>query len=369
MNTTGKHKICFFIGSLEFGGISRVYMNLIPELIQRDDISIDLFLLKEGGEYLKEVPKEARVFVSTGNPIKRLFAYTAYLWKEKPMFSLSTRQRLDIINILCCLLTFLRTKPVITVHTHLSMEIESKSNASKMYPFLSKLMYRIPQKFIAVSQGVKEDFSKRTGVKLEKIQVIYNPIPTYQGAKPVQVHPVFEKLVEEKKQIIISAGRLTEAKDFSTLIHAFGMVRAKTDAVLVILGEGHLRASLEQQIKELNLEESIFLMGYVEIPSFYIQFAKLFVLSSKWEGFAAVIVESLDVGVPVVSTDCPSGPREILKDGEYGKLVPVGDSLQLSQAILSSLQETVDSNFLKQRAVEFSVKKIEPEYYNYLFQV
>ena len=133
----------------------------------------------------------------------------------------------------------------------------------------------------------------------------------------------------------------------------------------MILGEGDLRPAMERQIAELGLQDRVALPGFFQDPYPWFRSADLFVLSSDWEGFGNVIVEALECGVPVVSTDCPSGPAEILENGRYGRLVPVGDVDALANAIIVTLHETPDRQALMNRAKDFSVDKISDEYLSY----
>ncbi|NLO89188.1 MAG: glycosyltransferase, partial [Clostridia bacterium] len=186
---------------------------------------------------------------------------------------------------------------------------------------------------VAVSQGVADDLVKTTGLMRELIKVIYNPIVTpelLEKAKESIGHPWFKP---GQPPVILSAGRLTAAKDFPTLIHAFARVRAERLARLMILGEGEERPNLESLVRELGLESDVSMPEFVENPYAYMARAAVFVLSSAWEGFGNVLVEAMAVGTPVVSTDCPSGPAEILEGGKWGKLVPVGDVEKLAKAL------------------------------------
>jgi glycosyltransferase involved in cell wall biosynthesis len=161
--------------------------------------------------------------------------------------------------------------------------------------------------------------------------------------------------------VILGVGRLTPAKDFPTLLRAFARVRQVRAVRLVILGEGELRGTLEALVRDLGLEDSVSLPGFVQNPYAYMARAKLFVLSSAWEGFGSALVEAMACGLPVVSTDC-GGPSEILEGGMYGRLVPVGDPQALAEAILTALVEPPQADLLRARAEDFSVEKIADQY-------
>jgi glycosyltransferase involved in cell wall biosynthesis len=185
---------------------------------------------------------------------------------------------------------------------------------------------------VTVSEGAKADLTV-LGVRASQIRVVPNPVLTadfYTNAQEFCSHPW---LSPNMPPVIISAGRLEKAKDFHTLIRAFSILRSKRDAKLIILGEGSERNSLTQLVSSLGLPEHVDLHGFVDNPHKYIKRAKVFALSSAWEGLPTVLIEALACGVAIVSTDCKSGPREILLDGRLGALVPVGAAKALSEAL------------------------------------
>jgi len=160
----------------------------------------------------------------------------------------------------------------------------------------------------------------------------------------------------------MSAGRLVPQKDFATLLKAFAEVRAKLDSRLVLLGEGEERSSLERMARQLGIGGDVWMPGYVPNPYAMMSRAAVFVLSSVWEGLPTVLIEALACGTPVVSTDCPNGPAEILENGRYGPLVPVGDHSALGRAIISSLETSTDRDKLTRRAQDFSVGRALEQY-------
>lgn len=362
-------KICLYIGSLSLGGIGKLMLHLMDEFIKKG-YQVDVFLMKGGGEYESQVPQGVRIFVEKGSHIQRIRKFISYLNREKPDVSISARQRQDIGNILSCWLTKGKTIPVVSVHTNVTEENLHQKNKNKdnfFIKLLSKWLYKIPNKFIAVSSGVADDFSLRTGVQRNKIKVIYNPVyKPYIETVPQNVESIIDFL--QNKKFIIGVGRLTEQKDFVTLITAFSIVsQTDPELKLLILGEGALRESLQSQIKKLNLQDKVFMPGFVDTPQYFLKRAELFVLSSQWEGFGNVIVEALGVGTKVISTDCPSGPAEILENGKYGKLVTVNNPQEMANAILDSLTEPNQPELLIERAKDFSTEKIAEEYLKCIF--
>jgi glycosyltransferase involved in cell wall biosynthesis len=154
--------------------------------------------------------------------------------------------------------------------------------------------------------------------------------------------------------VIIAVGKLKPQKDFETLIKAFAKVRTKFKARLIILGEGPMLSDLNLLVEKLNITDDVIFEGFVQNPFKYMRNADLFVLSSKYEGLPGVLVQALACGCPVVSTDCPSGPREILENGRYGPLVPVADENALATAIIAQLQTRHDRDYLQTRGRSFS---------------
>ncbi|MDQ4141636.1 MAG: glycosyltransferase [Bacteroidota bacterium] len=367
MNTI--KKICFFPGTLSFGGIGKVFVNLIQEYASRG-VDVHVYLTKKEGEFLSQLPSNVRVFEGNGRALTSILSFIKYLRREKPEAVLSAREFLNIINIFCCLFTFNKTKPVVSLHTNQTAENASDPNnyiLEKNFYFLTlaKALYKIPTKIVAVSLGVADDFSFRMGVDRKKIKVIYNPVysPNKVGETP---NTLPHNFFSDNRKFIIGVGRLTPQKDWPNLIKAFSIVRQKMDVSLVILGEGQLREELEDLIQKLGLQDYVLLPGFVSNPSYYVKKASAFVISSKYEGFGNVIVEALGVGTPVVSTDCPSGPSEILEDGKYGKLVPTENPVALAQGIVETLTSTQNPEVLINRAKDFSVSRIADEYSAYI---
>ena len=172
-------------------------------------------------------------------------------------------------------------------------------------------------------------------------------------------HPWF---LDGGAPVILSAGRFTEQKDFSTLVKAFVLVADRQPSRLVILGEGRERKKLERLVRELGLVDRVSFPGWIENPFALMARASLFVVSSRYEGFSRVLVEALACGCPCVSTDCPAGPAEILDNGRIGPLVPVGDERALASAMLRVLERRPEESVLRERAADFSVNRAAAEY-------
>jgi glycosyltransferase involved in cell wall biosynthesis len=208
---------------------------------------------------------------------------------------------------------------------------------------------------IAISDGVAEDVAATAHLPRGKIQTIYNPVVApdlMTRARAAVQHPW---LAPGAWPVVLGVGRLKPAKDFATLIRAFARVRRERGAHLVILGEGEERPALEALARELGVDADVDLPGFVENPQAWMSRASLLALSSRWEGLANVLIEALACGCPVVSTDCPGGPGEVLDRGAFGRLVPVGDHAALADAIRAMLDEPVDRARLRARGASFSI--------------
>lgn len=208
---------------------------------------------------------------------------------------------------------------------------------------------------IAVSKGVAHEVQRLTGLPDDRVTTIYNPVvgPYIRrlAAQPVD-HPW---VADTQVPLILAVGRLTPQKDYPTLIHAFARVRYVRAAHLVILGEGRQRHKLEKRVHQLGLDADVALLGHVDNPFAWMSRAAVLVLSSAWEGLPGVLIEALACGCPVVSTDCPSGPREILEHGAFGPLVPVHDDRMLAAAILTVLAAPPDRDKFLRRAEDFRI--------------
>jgi glycosyltransferase involved in cell wall biosynthesis len=246
---------------------------------------------------------------------------------------------------------------------------------SRFYlPPLLRRAYESATATVAVSDGVGDDVAARTGLARDRIITIYNPAVTpqllNQAEEPLD-HPWFQP---GEPPVILGAGRLGQAKDFPNLIRAFSRVRKKRPVRLVILGEAkHPKktakrcAQLMALADELGVAADVELPGFIQNPYRYMRHAGVFVLSSRYEGLGNVLIEALACGCPAVSTDCPSGPAEILGNGEYGALVPVGDDAALAEAIQSVLDNPPQRNILRKRAAMFSVDRAVDRYESLLF--
>lgn len=354
--------IAIYLHCLFNGGIERVMLNLTRNFVARG-LKVDLVLNFPGALFLWDFPPSVRIInLEAEKILTRVPKLVRYLRQEQPTVLLSTNHYANEVAILAKHFSGVPTRVVVSDQTHLSQEGRSNSRLSFKYwsPLAARLFYPRADGIVAVSQGVAEDLVGITGLAAERIQVINNPIETDEviekGKEPVD-HPWFNS---PELPVILGVGRLEKQKNFSNLINAFVKVRQVREARLMILGEGSERDRLEDLIRELGLENEVEMPGFVRNPFAYMARAAVFVLSSSWEGRPLVLGEVMALGTPIVSTNCPSGPYEVLDGGKYGELVPVDDSEALASAILKVLSgqtKPADPAWLAQFNLEGTAQK------------
>ncbi len=348
--------ISLFIPSFGGGGAERVVVNLANEFVRRG-YHIHIVVLDENGPLLKEVSEKCQIInLSTKKVSKSFKSINKYIIKAKPDVLIANLSHLSIMILLASFFVRAKTKYFVVEHnTPSKTSLASNKLSAKLLPFLMYLTYWRADRVIAVSKGVKNDLVKTIPYLRRKVEVIYNPI--FSNEIMVRKNePIDDSwFLSQKAPTIISVGRLTLQKDFVTLLKAFTIVKKEMCAKLVILGEGEERENLEKLAKDLEVLDDVYMPGFVSNPYKYMGKANVFVLSSIYEGFANVLVEALACGIPVVSTDCESGPREILDNGKYGKLVPVGDAEKMAEAIIETLNSDYDPLTGIERAKQFSI--------------
>ncbi|PSB24867.1 glycosyl transferase [Stenomitos frigidus ULC18] len=361
-----------FLPALEGGGAERAMLHLAEGLAGRG-FKIDLVLAETKGAYLDTVPSSIRIVdLKARSPllVSKTLALRRYLQQEQPSVLFSA---LDILSSATWAqrLAGVPTRVVMCVQTNLSQQFRDHqpNTIGRIRPKLVRLFYPWADAIVAASKGVAEDVARLTGISSDTIRVIYNPVVTpavlAKMQQPVD-HPWF---ATGEPPVILGVGRLVSQKDFPTLVEAFAIVRKQRSARLMILGEGEDRAKLEAQIRALGLQDDVALPGFAENPYAYMAHASVFALSSIFEGFGNVVAEAMAAGTAIVSTDCPSGPAEILEGGKYGKLVPVNDPAALAEGILATLQAPIAADVLRQRAQEFSVDRVTDQYIHVLSQL
>lgn len=353
--------IAILLPDLRGGGAERLHVHLAEAWLARG-YDVEFILLQQRGELLGALPKGVRL-VNLSAPRLRdaLWPLRAYLRQRQPTVVLAAMWPLTVITSMAAILAGIGTRCVLSEHAVLSQAYRHKGRAHRLLMRLSMaLCYRLADVRITVSAGVAADLATLSGIGQDGFRVIYNPAAVGADFNPDEQDP--PELTGIVTPLILAVGTLKAVKNYPLLIAAFARLLRLQEATLCILGEGELRSDLEQCIAEHGLQGRVLLPGFrLDTGPWYRQ-ADLFVLSSRHEGFGNVIVEALEQGVPVVSTDCPSGPREILCDGKYGRLVPVEDIDAMAEAMRRALSEVPDRELLRARARDFSVERIADQY-------
>lgn len=350
-------KISIFLMDLGGGGAERVMLNLARGFAD-GGLDVDLVLVKAEGPYISQLPSNINLItLNCSRLISSLPALAKYLKQAQPSVLISALEDTNLVAIWAKRLANVPTRTVVTVHNNLSSEAQNlKQFKRRITPYLVKFFYSWADKVVAVSAGVASDLIS-LGLPSAKVQYIYNPIVTTElreKLKETLDHPWF---LPNQPPVILGVGRLTKQKDFPTLIRAFAQVRKTQPARLVILGDGEERGTLKALIRSLGVEHEVILINFVSNPYIYMKRASVLVLSSAWEGFGNVLVEAMASGTPVVSTNCESGPSEILDNGRYGRLTKVGRVEDMVKAIIETLSNPIEESMLKQRANEFTLEK------------
>lgn len=365
------NKIGIFIGSMEGGGAERVVLNLANEFQSRE-IPFVLILRFKKGPYMKQLNPQIKVVeLKNNNPIF-IISRLIKVCKKENIDTLFTVSRYNNVLGLVANL-FLKKRIIIREATTFDGFYKEKSNLlevikSRLLLKLVKIMYPTANEIIANSNDTANDIKKHISTTKDNITVISNPLINENILVQSNETVNDKDFLNTTSPRIISIGRLVYQKNYQHLIKSFNLVKKTLPtASLIILGKGPQETELKELSKHFRMQNDIHFLGFVDNPYKYLKKADVFVLSSIFEGFGNVIVEALAVGTPVVSTDCSGGPREILDNGKFGKLVPVDDEVAMAEAIIQTLKTTIDKETLIERSMHFSIKTITDEYCNIIF--
>lgn len=330
--------------------------NLLPEIAERN-IRVDLLHVKKHGPVIESDGNLRVVELGTSHAYSSLLPLVSYLRREQPDALLSDKDRINRVAILARHLSGSVTRVIVRTGTTVSMDLESRGPLDRFLTKISmKYLYLRADKVLLPSLAAASDFLEVTGLSPERVLAIPSPVATpelYEKASQATDH---QWLLDKKIPVIIGIGELSRRKDFATLIRAFAIVRATRPVRLIIYGEGRRRASLEAMISELNLSDDVQLPGFRDNPYSDLARSDLYVHSSVQEGAPVALMEAVALGVPCISTDCPSGPAEILQGGKYGQLVQVGNVEMMAKAITRYLDSPPEREFISQAARPFTLE-------------
>ncbi|HEC19240.1 MAG TPA: glycosyltransferase [Gammaproteobacteria bacterium] len=337
-------RLAIFVATSGHSGVDRNMKNLIPE-IAAHNIQVDVLRIRNHGLYLEQevskLPDNVRIVeLNAAHVNTSLLPLLRYLVKERPHAMLTDKDKVNRLALWARWLAHVPTRLAIRIGTTVSKNLENRSAVQRWAQYTSiRLFYHWADAIITPSRGAAEDLAQIARLPVERISVIPSPVITKRFCKlmaqPVE-HPWF---THKDRPVVLGVGELSKRKDFATLLRAFARLRKQRPARLIILGEGRQRIPLEQLATELGIRDDLHLAGFTPNPYAFMARADLFVLSSTCEGAPVALIEALGVGVPAISTDCPSGPAEILDGGRVGPLVPVGDHTALAEAMRQMLDE------------------------------
>jgi len=347
--------IAIFFPDLRGGGAEKVCVDLARGFLARG-LRVDLVLMRAEGVWKSALPAEAGVVDFGVTRIRSSVGpLVSYLREQRPRALLAAMWPMTSIAVLAARLARVDTRVVLSDHNDLGQTPQGSSLLGRIVMTgTMRLSYPSASSVIAVSHGVARTISRLSGLPLPRIRVIYNPIAISNDPLDPADDVARSWTASGSSRRVIAIGSFKPQKDFENLLRAFSTAARSMPMKLLILGDGPLRGRLETLARELRVGDSVVMPGFVDRPERYLRRADLLVLSSAWEGFGNVIVEALACGVPVVSTDCPSGPSEILENGRFGRLVPPRDPQALAGAIVDWLNRSHDRDALLARAHFFS---------------
>jgi len=355
-------RISILLPNLNGGGAERVALDLADAFAELGH-SVEFVLLRAEGVFLEHAKERHKVVNLNVSRIRSaIVPLISYIRKNRPDGLIAAMWPLTFIAPVAMKLSFHRS-PVLTVeHSILSNQY---ANWGHLHHFALRLSmalgFRLANARAGVSAGVVEDVAKLAAYPVSGVQTLYNPIPTPSTASLEALRNAESYWIRPKGHRIIIVGNLKTVKNHALLLSAFAELNDPS-ACLLILGQGYLETDLRLRADQLHISAQVVFAGFHADPTAFYQTADLLVLSSDYEGFGNVIVEALGCGLPIVSTDCPSGPSEILENGHYGRLTPVGDANALARAMQEALSSPFDSEVLKRRAADFSPERAARAY-------
>ncbi len=348
-------RVALFTGSMRGGGAERVMLTLAAGFAERG-VDVDLVLVKAEGEYLDMAPEGVRVVdLDSRRTLTAVPRFLRYVRRERPVALLSTLLTTDLAALLAKVVYGRRLRVVVRQATMFSAAFDLEGARTRQFMRLARLLMPRADAIVAVSEGAALDLRARVPRAAGKIVTIHNPVVgpglAEQAAEAVE-HPWFG----DGEPVVLAAGRMSAEKDYPTLLRAFAEVARSRPARLVILGQGPEREGLLELAARLGIGERFDLPGFDVNPFRYMARASAFVLSSRYEGFPNVLAQAMACGAPVVSTDCRSGPSEMLEGGKWGRLVPVGDWRAMARAIEATLDDPMPAEALRARASVYSME-------------
>jgi glycosyltransferase involved in cell wall biosynthesis len=343
------------------GGAELAMLRLAKHFVAADHPT-RIAVLRKKGVLLDQLPAGVAVDEIGGGKVSCIFRLARYLRRHRTDAVIGFMTYTNVVAILAQLLSLSFRRIVVTEHNAYSKSIRIRGGVVKLFYLAVPVVYRWAKAVICVSHGVADDLAASARLPLRLLPTVYNPVITDEVLAQSWEEPDHPWLRDHPRPVLLAAGRLERQKDYPTLFKALALLRPRLDCSLIVLGEGERRAELEAEIARLGLADRIDLAGFRANAIAFMRRADLFVLSSAWEGFSLVLVEAMAAGCPVVSTDAPHGPREVLQEGRWGRLVPVGDATALAEAIERTLRSAGDPAPRQAWAKTFTVEACAARY-------
>lgn len=346
-----------FLHDLRAGGAERVSVNLANAIRHKGHL-VDLVLVNRQGRaaFFDDLDKSVRIFeLPQSRTLASPLGFWSYIRLEKPDLVISALTHINISSLIACRLSGYRPRLTIVEHGQFSRERSKPMAASVRCAFrLAPWLYPTADMIAAVSEGAKKDLAESTGIDSERISVLHNPVviegSVERSLEPVD-HPWFG---DNEPPVVLAVGAMRAEKNFPLLVRAFDEMRLQRMARLIVIGDGPEKSVIEKCVALSRHAEDIALIGFQSNPLKYMRRAALLALSSDHEALPTVLIEAMSCGTPVVSTDCPYGPSEILSGGRFGMLVKLGDARALAVAMAQTLESSVSKDLLIKRANDFS---------------
>ncbi|WP_436935633.1 glycosyltransferase [Halovenus marina] len=368
---TAEYELAFYVPNLLTGGAEQVTVTIANGLAQRGH-DIDLVVSNPRGKLQAEVADDVSIvalgesrppFIGIGAHVPAL---ASYLRRQQPAAIFAQMTHANLVCLLAGQLSRADTRIFLTEHSPFAMS-ENPPLRSRAYLSLTARLLPYADHHIAVSQGVADSIVQKTSVTADQVSVLHNPVDV-EAVRSRAREPVNnEWLSDDSLDVMLSVGRLEAQKDLKTWLRAFSRVherRPQTRAI--IAGKGSQREGLAAFAAKLGVDDAVSIPGYVDNPYGYMQRADVFLLSSRYEGLPTVLIEALACGCPIVATDCLAGPREVLADGTYGQLVPVGDAPKMADAVVETLDRPPRAEKLQARSDDFAPGVVLEEYERFL---
>lgn len=353
-------RLAIFLPSLDGGGAEKVVLALARQFVAHG-VQCDLVIAMSKGRLLGSVPEGIRLVMLQKNKTPHAaFALARYLRKERPQTLLSTIFTANLTALMAGLLAPRSIRVVVREANQTEHDLDTDSRLkSRLNQVLVPMLYRRADAVIAVATSLRDGLLRACIAPDTKISVIRNPVlsSTMVGAMPAC----------RDRQLILACGRLEPQKDHATLLRAFSRVVKQRHSRLVIVGEGSQLSQLRAQAAELGLGDAVTFAGFDPDPQLRMQQAAVLVHPSRFEGMSNVLIEAMANHCPIVATDCPGGSREVLVDGKYGTLVPVGDDKAIAEAILAILDGSVTFPDSSDHLRQFDLDRVTDAYLAVLF--